>query len=98
MCRHDETLSPGDEDPRRLVPLNAAEQGVDGVSQAGEVRQALGRVEREKLGVLERQRDGKRRRGTQLQRKGEQILYHLLITISWGKLQRTDFIICFNVK
>lgn len=42
MRRHNEILPPGNKDPRRLVPLNATEQGVDGVRQAGEVRQALG--------------------------------------------------------
>lgn len=40
--RHNQTLSSGNKDPRRLVPLHATEQGVDGISQAGEMRQALG--------------------------------------------------------
>lgn len=76
MRRHNETLPSGNKDPRRLVPLHATEQGVDGVSQAGEVRQALGRVEGQQLGVLERQREGKRRRGAQLQRKKEAIIIY----------------------
>lgn len=59
--RHDEALAPGHEDAGRLVALHAAEEHVDGVGQAGEVGQALGRVEGEQLRVLQRQGHGQSR-------------------------------------
>lgn len=61
MCRHNETLSSGHKDAWRLVALHAAEQHVNGVSQAGEVGQALRGVEGEQLRVL--QGKGHRQRG-----------------------------------
>lgn len=58
--RHDETLPSGDEDARRLVALNAAEEHVDGVGQAGEVSEALRGVKGKQLRILqgERHREG----------------------------------------
>lgn len=61
--RYNEALSSGHEDAGRLVPLHAAEEQVDGVRQAGEVGEALGRVEGQQLRVLQgeghRQRRGR---------------------------------------
>lgn len=53
--RHDEALPSGHEDAGRLVALHAAVQHVDGVCQAGQVSQALGRVEGQQLRVLQGQ-------------------------------------------
>lgn len=53
VCRHNETLSSGDEDAGRLVPLHAAEQHIDGVCQAGEVSEALRGVKGQQLRVLQ---------------------------------------------
>ena len=69
MCRHDETLPSGDEDARRLVPLHAAEEHVDGVCQAGEVSEALRRVEGQQLRVLQGEGHGKWRGRGELQKK-----------------------------
>ena len=51
--RHDETLPSGDENARRLVALNAAEEHVDGVGQAGEVSEALRGVKGKQLRILQ---------------------------------------------
>ena len=60
---HDEALSPGNEDARRLVALHTAVQHVDGIREAGQVRQTLRGVEGQQLRVLqgERHRHGRGR-------------------------------------
>lgn len=73
--RHDETLSPGDEDARRLVPLHAAEEHVDGVRQAGEVSEALRRVEGQQLRVLQGEGQGKWRGRGQLCRGERKLMF-----------------------
>lgn len=64
--RHNETLSSGDEDAGRLVPLHAAEEHIDGVCQAGEVSEALGGVKGQQLRVLQGEGHRKSRRWGQL--------------------------------
>lgn len=53
VCRNNETLPSGDEDARRLVPLHAAEEHIDGVCQAREVSEALRGVKGQQLRVLQ---------------------------------------------
>lgn len=66
VCCHNETLSSGDKDAGRLVPLHAAEQHVDGVCQAGEVGEALRGVKGQQLRVLQGERHRQRRGWCQL--------------------------------
>lgn len=72
MRGHDEALPPSDEDARRLVPLHAAVERVDGVCEAGEVGEALGGVEGQQLRVLQGERHRQRRRRSQLYRETRQ--------------------------
>lgn len=64
--RHDETLPSGDEDAGRLVPLDAAEEHVDGVCQAGQVSEALRGVKRQQLRVFQGERHRETRGWSQL--------------------------------
>lgn len=66
---HNETLSSGDKDAGRLVPLHAAEEHVDGVCQAGEVSEALRGVKGQQLRVLQGERHRKTRGRGQLSRE-----------------------------
>lgn len=53
VCRHNETLPSGDEDARRLVPLHAAEEHINGICQAREVCKALRGVKGQQFRVLQ---------------------------------------------